>query len=99
LYQFNDATYNTVSTSGKMFESYVLPTQYSDFGFGPLASYSSHGCSSQTSIVFSNLNMLEDNSISFTDLVKGFTWNYPGSFRVVANVDNDGYLITAMFRI
>lgn len=88
FYQFTSDTYATVGD--KWIDNYTLPTVYNSFGFGPIASYRGHDCSRMTQFIFSDLNMSEDTSTTFTDLVKNTTWNYPGSFRVIANVDNDG---------
>ncbi|WP_165845006.1 stalk domain-containing protein [Candidatus Cryosericum terrychapinii] len=88
FYQFTSSTYSTVQT--KMIDNYTLPAVFNDFGFGPFASYLSHSCSQDTRFTFSNISMSEDTSVSFTDLVKSTNWNYPGSLRIIANLDNDG---------
>lgn len=88
FYQFTDNTYSAVNS--KMLDNIALDTTYNAFGFGPIACYVSHNCSSLTHVQFSNITIAEDNSTSFADLVKNTTWSYPGSFRVIANVDNDG---------
>ncbi|MHB1484071.1 MAG: MBG domain-containing protein [Saccharofermentanales bacterium] len=88
FYQFTDTTYGTVKN--KIFDNIALSTSYNTFGFGPIACYSSHGCWSLTNVAFSGLQMSEDTSVSFSDLVKSISWNYADSLRIVANVDNDG---------
>lgn len=88
FYQFTDSTYSTIN--GKMLDNVPLDITYNAFGFGPIACYAAHSCGILTHVQFSNITMSEDNSTSFADLVKNTTWSYPGSFRVIANVDNDG---------
>lgn len=88
FYEFKDNTYSTVDS--KILDNIALDTTYNAFGFGPIACYTAHSCNLLTHVQFSNITMSEDNSTSFADLVKNTTWSYPGSFRVIANVDNDG---------
>lgn len=88
FYQFTDNTYATIKD--KWIDDFSLPATFNSFGFGPIAGYRFHSCSQDTRFTFSDLGMSEDTSVTFTDLVKNTTWNYPGSFRVIANVDNDG---------
>ena len=88
FYQFTDASYSVVKN--KMFENIALTVSYNSFGFGPIVSYLSHGCSSLTNIIFSSVNMTEDTSVSFTDMVKSTSWQYQNSLRMLVNVDNDG---------
>ncbi|MHB1454052.1 MAG: InlB B-repeat-containing protein [Saccharofermentanales bacterium] len=88
FYQFTDATYSVVNN--KMFENIALSVSFNSFGFGPIVSYLSHGCSSLTNINFSNVTMVEDTSIGFTDMVKSTSWQYQDSLRLIVNVDNDG---------
>ncbi|HYE81546.1 MAG TPA: immunoglobulin-like domain-containing protein [Clostridia bacterium] len=88
FYQFTDSTYSTIKN--KILDNVALTTTYNTFGFGPIACYTAHNCQSLTHVTFSNLAMSEDTSVSFTDMVKNTSWNYQDSFRVIANVDNDG---------
>jgi hypothetical protein len=88
FYQFTDSTYGTVKD--KILDNVALTTTYNAYGFGPIACYSSHYCGSETNVVFSDLSLAEDTSVSFGDLVKSTVWTYPGSLRIIANVDNDG---------
>lgn len=88
FYQFTDSTYSVIKD--KMFESVSLPVSYNSFGFGPIVSYLSHGCSSLTNINFSDVKMMEDTSVGFADIVRSTTWQYTDSIKIIANVDNDG---------
>ncbi|MDR3644918.1 MAG: S-layer protein, partial [Clostridia bacterium] len=90
LYQFTDNTYSTASTGGVIFKNVTLPETLDSFGFGPLASYTSHDCGKGTVVTYSNITMTEDNSVGFADLVRSTTWQYPDSMKLIVNVDNDG---------
>ncbi len=88
FYQFTDNTYSTIKD--KWLNNFTLPTVYNSFGFGPIAAYRSHSCARDTQFTFNNIAMSEDDSKTFTNIVENTTWNYPDSFRVIANMDNDG---------
>ncbi|MGI6005068.1 MAG: hypothetical protein ACOX88_06620 [Christensenellales bacterium] len=88
LFQFTDDTYGTVKD--KIFDNVQLTATYNTFGFGPIAAYLPHNCSSLTNVAFSNLIMAEDTSVSFTEKVRSTSWKYPDSLKILVNVDNDG---------
>ncbi len=90
LAQYTDATYATLSSGGQIFSNYALTTNYGSFGFGPIAAYNSHSCSQETRVSFSDLKMVAESSVTFTDMVKSASWTYDDSLKLIVNVDNDG---------
>lgn len=73
-----------------IFDNITLPDVFSGFGFGPIASYASHGCPQGTESIFSNIKLIEDTSTNFSDLVRSTAWKYKDSQKIIVNVDNDG---------
>ncbi len=90
LTQYTDNTYSTVCSGGSIFSNYSLATNFGSFGFGPIACYMQHGCSALSQVTFDNLKMAAESSVGFADMVKSTTWQYDDSFKIIANVDNDG---------
>ncbi|MBP1931823.1 PKD domain-containing protein [Ammoniphilus resinae] len=70
----------------KLIDGKALPEQYGN-GFGPMASYVSHGCSSLSYITFKNIEMETISGRSFDEVLKEPTWR-DGAFRFVANISD-----------
>lgn len=65
----------------------TLPVQYG-YGFGPMVSYTSHGCSSISYITFSNIVMTTEIVKQFSEVIRQPEWK-PNSERFLINVEDN----------
>jgi len=72
----------------KLINNYRLPTDYGTYGFGPIASHSSHGCNVRSNFTFQNLKMEMMLVREFKNVIREPQWRY-GSKRFLVNLEND----------
>ncbi|WPS85349.1 hypothetical protein SMD22_01595 (plasmid) [Brevibacillus halotolerans] len=70
----------------KMIDSYSLPNKFGN-GFGPLASYVSHGCSVISYFTFQNIIMETLNIKQFKDVIRQPSWRESAE-RFVVNLED-----------
>ncbi|PLS19526.1 hypothetical protein CVD28_03670 [Bacillus sp. M6-12] len=70
----------------KIINNFTLPTVRGN-GFGPMASYGSHGCSSLSYITFKNLLMQTVEVKNFKDIIRQPSWR-DNAERFVVNLDD-----------
>lgn len=70
----------------KIIDAQALNNQYGN-GFGPMASYVSHSCSSLSYITFKNITMETTTGKSFDEVVKEPNWR-ENSNRFIANIND-----------
>lgn len=71
----------------KMIDGYSLPNKFGN-GFGPLASYVSHGCSVISYFTFQNIKMETLNVKQFKDVIQQPAWR-DSSERFVVNLEDN----------
>ncbi|GGG15147.1 fibronectin type III domain-containing protein [Paenibacillus aceti] len=69
-----------------LINNYTLTSKYGN-GFGPFASYTSHGCSSVSSFTFKNIKMETKKPKQYREVLLQPIWR-EGSDRFIVNVDN-----------
>jgi hypothetical protein len=82
--KYNDADVSWATAGGV---DVTLPTAYSSYGFGPITSYSSHGCARPTLFTFNNITMSTESSKKFVDVLLEPEWR-EGSSRFIVNAQD-----------
>jgi len=91
---------NTVSmwdNGVQIINNYKLPDKMSSYGFGPITSYISHGCSQKSYFTFNNITMSTIVGKSLQDVLKEPSWRSEASHFLVniSDVPLDEIVFTA----
>ncbi|MBQ4060044.1 MAG: cellulose binding domain-containing protein [Lachnospiraceae bacterium] len=68
-------------------DNYILPDNDYGYGFGPITSHASHGCSQRSYFTFQNIRMESMTGSSLSDIVDGYEWR-PGASHYVFHFSN-----------
>ena len=83
----DDRTVSLTDNNQKIINEYALPTISNSFGFGPIASHSSHNCDVRSNFLFQNLKMSMISYKRFKDVIREPKWR-ESSNRFIVNLDD-----------
>lgn len=81
-------TLNLTDNNQKIIDNYAFPEDFGVYGFGPIASHMSHGCSVRSNFTVNNLNMTAVNVKKFSEVIRMPDWKN-GSERFVVNLSDN----------
>lgn len=68
-------------------DNYILPENDYGYGYGPIISHNSHGCSQQSYFTFSNIKMQAVQGDTLEDAINNYKWT-EGAERYLINLSN-----------
>ncbi|SHH48966.1 intein C-terminal splicing region/RHS repeat-associated core domain-containing protein [Clostridium collagenovorans DSM 3089] len=69
-------------------DNYKLPEENIGFGYGPITSHASHGCSQQSYFTFENIKMETVTGKSLAKVLEGYDWT-EGASKYVINLSDE----------
>lgn len=70
-------------TSNGTASAISLPKDFSQYGFGPMVGYSSHGCSLRTHFTFKNIIMSTESTKKFSEIIREPEWRESASHFII----------------
>ncbi len=71
---YNDSLVNWTLTGGTTSQTITLPTDFGEYGFGPMVGYLNHGCAQHTHFTFYNVTMSTESTKRFSEVIREPEW-------------------------